>query len=104
LLQLPKGFSLKGKEGEFFVYEKIEQGNFKPMDIKVSVQLTEHEPNEKRYQINFEYGDQDFHNSFLVIHYKGESGELFINGEKKGDNFYTGQTWEIGLKQFHYPK
>ena len=41
---------------------------------------------------------------FLKLDYTGESLELFINGTKEGDHFYTGQLWEIGLKRFDFPE
>ena len=33
--------------------------------------------------------------------YEGDSAKLFKDEEIIADNFYTGQSWEIGLKRFY---
>ncbi len=38
--------------------------------------------------------------AILCITYEGESAELYQDGKLIADSFYTGQTWEIGLKKF----
>lgn len=37
---------------------------------------------------------------FLLLDFVGDRAELFCNGELAADWFYTGETWEIGLRRF----
>jgi hypothetical protein len=36
----------------------------------------------------------------LRIDYEGDIGQAFIDGDMISDNFWNGQTWEIGLREF----
>lgn len=40
------------------------------------------------------------HDAFLEIDYQGDVGRLFSNTTMLDDSFYSGHTWEIGLKGF----
>ena len=40
---------------------------------------------------------------FLRVEYVGDIGNCFINGVLVADDFYNGDVWEIGLKQFVDP-
>ncbi len=35
----------------------------------------------------------------MILNYEGESAELYQDGRLVADSFYTGQSWEIGLKE-----
>lgn len=37
---------------------------------------------------------------FLQIHYEGDLGRLFADGNRIDDNFYDGEPWVVGLKRF----
>lgn len=37
---------------------------------------------------------------YLTIHYTGDTGMDFVNGELVADNFYNGLPWQIGLRKF----
>jgi hypothetical protein len=41
-----------------------------------------------------------FKDVWLQVAYKGDVGRAFINGDMIADNFYNGDIWEIGLREF----
>ena len=41
---------------------------------------------------------------FVRIQYEGDRAKAYINGEYITDHYYTGRTWEIGLKRFSFAK
>ncbi len=97
------GFQFSHMEDEFAVYIKKQElaDNSKvksSLDLNTSSEITE-------YELNLEY-DKSISNCndvFLRLNYAGESAQLFCEGVMVADHFYTGQTWEIGLKRFAYP-
>ena len=43
---------------------------------------------------------KELEEALLILNYEGESAELYQDGRLVADSFYTGQSWEIGLKEF----
>ena len=42
---------------------------------------------------------KELEEALLILSYEGESAELYQDGRLVADSFYTGQSWEIGLKE-----
>lgn len=42
---------------------------------------------------------KELEEALLILNYEGESAELYQDGRLVADSFYTGQSWEIGLKE-----
>lgn len=57
---------------------------------------------QKRYTVELEY-PESLNDCFLQIDFEGDQAKLFVENEWVGDWFYTGETWEIGLKRFEFP-
>lgn len=119
LNSLPEHFKLIGNEDDLFVYELDQASLSKDQDISVNFRLTKEDQTEanpekieqkpdkyNEYEVNVNYNELPDYVSdlFLDIKYRGESGQLFINGDQEGDSFYTGQTWQVGLKRFDFAK
>lgn len=111
LSNVPQGFHLVGAEKEFAVYEQdFEVREDAPY---VSYRLLLPDDSEKSslstdtvdYELMIEYpeGNSNRNDAFLQINYAGDSAKLYLDDEMVADHFYTGQTWEIGLKRFAYP-
>lgn len=94
------GFNKVGMDGEFYVYEKI---NNDTPEIKTSHKLVSETKTKKIYEVEIEYNG-DFTDAFLHIDYFGSIGNFYINNKIVGDDFYKGGTWDIGLKKFDFPK
>jgi hypothetical protein len=41
---------------------------------------------------------------FLTVDYEGDQAEIIIDGRKVADDYYRGESWEIGLKRWDFPK
>ena len=70
----------------------------------VSYKLLEETKEKKTYEINIGQRDQSANDLFIKLRYVGDSAKLYINDEYVDDHFYTGRSWEIGLKHFGFPK
>lgn len=111
LAQSPEGFEKSRAEGIYTVYTMSNSPKPQPCRCK----MAEYRDREStRYEVEVEYdgiyreqgccAGRIPEDVFLKVGYTGESLELFINGAKEGDHFYTGQLWEIGLKRFDFPE
>lgn len=100
LKETPKGFVRKVDQGQFAVYE----GKEEMMTSIVSYKLLEETKEKKTYEINIGQRDQSANDLFIKLRYVGDSAKLYINDEYVDDHFYTGRSWEIGLKHFGFPK
>lgn len=95
----PEGYELRGVENDFHVYECVNI----PEKCTVEYSLMKEEANSKFYEINIQY-PKGVNDCFLRVDFGGDQGKLYIMDEWVGDWFYTGTTWEIGLKRFNFPK
>lgn len=100
LAEVPDGFERKGMDGEFAVYyrkKSVKDAGF------AWVRETERTEEKAVFEceLNIPGGCAD---CFVQIGYEGDRAELFINGDKEADDFYTGFGWEVGLKRFNFPK
>lgn len=96
----PKGYQYKGTEEDgFHIYESA----MKNERCTVSYSLLREEDDRKYYELIINY-TENMNDCFLQIDFGGDIAKLYVEGEWVDDWFYTGQTWEIGLKRFGFPK
>jgi len=95
----PEGYRYVGEENGFALYQCLDSKAV----ASVKYSLLQEEENKKLYEVELEYSD-NVNDCFLRIDFGGDTAKLYIDGEWVGDWFYTGQTWEIGLKRFGFSK
>lgn len=96
----PDGYEAVGKDGAFYLYRSKNRAAFQP--VSVPWRLKKDENDKKRYEI--ELPDVTCRDCFLRVDFSGDQAKLFVDGQEAGDWFYTGETWEIGMKRFGFPK
>ena len=95
----PNGFRPLEKEGDFYVYEYVNETK----DIQLETVVITSSKERTVYEVNITYPGTSIKNAFLHINYGGDSGKVYLDNKLIADNFYTGQTWEVGLKNFGFP-
>lgn len=97
--EAPDGFSFVKNEGEFAIYErKTDKANAKADFVEIKKEC-----GKTTYEINIDV-DKAVNDIFLIIDYSADSARMYCDNKLLSDSFYTGQTWEFGLKQFDFPK
>lgn len=99
LKEAPKGFITCKEEQGFGVYEK--EISLKEADVTYT--LKESKAEYQLYEVLLDT-PKEIADCFLRIDYAGDKAEAYIEDEMITDHFYTGQTWEIGLRSFDFPK
>ena len=98
------GFTVCGQEGRFTVLERRIQKEA----AKAEVTLLTNEELRACYEITVQYPEKeigiDGKDTLLRLTYAGESMEIFVDGQKINDHFYTGQEVPISLGYFGYPE
>lgn len=96
----PTGYQYIGDEAGFAAYESI--AKYPSADVEYKLLKEAADSKIKLYEFSFEYpaGAED---CFLQIDFGGDTAKVYIDGEQVDDWFYTGQTWEIGLKRYGFP-
>ncbi|MBO5623923.1 MAG: beta-galactosidase [Butyrivibrio sp.] len=99
----PSGFELKkaAKSPEEFMTSDalaIYEGR-KVLENKLSASFEKE--SDTQYTITVPGELKDAAEIFVHVDYEGDSAKLFKDEEIIADNFYTGQSWEIGLKRFY---
>ena len=106
--EIPAGFVKTGTEGRFAVYER--HADITPARAEF-VKLAEDEEFAE-YEIRVEYFDglpgscldrSEGRDTFLRLSYSGYSMEIFADGGKLNDHFYTGQQVPLSLGYFGFP-
>lgn len=95
---VPDGYIHNGYTNEFARYLY----NTALPQATVHYHMETEENDRKCYILELEYPDS-LNDCFLQIDFEGDQAKLFIENEWVGDWFYTGETWEIGLKRFGFP-
>ncbi|SFB75019.1 beta-galactosidase [Butyrivibrio sp. YAB3001] len=67
---------------------------------EVAVDNTDTEKECKVFEISALEIPEDANEVYMHVDYAGDKAKLFVDGEIATDSFYTGQTWEIGLKRY----
>lgn len=103
----PDGFVRMGTEGELTVYER----RCVTEAAGATFRKTEEDAESITYEIVITYPNRpdkaerlSGRDSFLWITYAGYGLEVFLDGEKVNDHFYTGQRLPISLGYFHFPE
>lgn len=94
----PEGYCFIGENNGFYSYECLD----KVSNCDVTYSLQKDESNKKLYEIEI-HSPKEVEDCFLRIDFNGDSAKLFVDGKWVNDWFYTGQTWEIGLKRYGIP-
>lgn len=96
---VPEGYRCEGKREKFVLYQRVSE----TPGAEVQWHLTQDKESSKIYEIQLKYppGIED---CFLQIDFAGDLGRMWINGTAEADWFYTGETWEIGMKRFGFPE
>lgn len=97
--KVPEGLTAAGKSGVFSVYEK----KYTDALAKVSFEKISSDESRALYSIRIECA-QSAADCLLRIYYQGDSAKISIDGCSQGDDFNTGEPWEIGLKRFGMPQ
>ncbi|MGN0266540.1 MAG: beta-galactosidase [Lachnospiraceae bacterium] len=95
----PDGYQYAGMDGEFFIYRKKEPVPKAQIVCRKIMEKTD----SKYYKLELEYPDH-INDCFIQIDFIGDQAKLFVDKKWTGDWFYTGKTWEIGMKRFHFPQ
>lgn len=95
----PVGYCYTGEENGFSLYESTEAVE----ECKVSYTLLKEEADKKLYEIEIS-AQNEINDCFLRIDFGGDTAKLYVEDTWVGDWFYTGETWEIGLKRYGFPK
>lgn len=99
LPSVPDGYCFSGMDREFYLYQRSTD---EKAECLANFRLIEAVENRKLYEINIIYPDK-LNDCFLRVDFGGNQARLYIDHEWVDDWFYTGETWEIGLKRFGFP-
>ncbi len=104
LTAVPAGFVKKGEEGRLTVYERV----IKSTPATVSYTKVAEEDDSITYEIKVNYSEKSHRlsgrDTFLWLDYVGYGMEVYVDGEKINDHFYTGQLVPISLGYFNFPE
>jgi len=104
LAVIPQGFVKKGCEGRLTVYERVTEYN----PATVSFSKISEEGDYAIFEINVNYVEKKDRltgrDTLIWLDYAGYSMEVFANGEKINDHYYTGQLVPISMGYFDYPE
>lgn len=95
----PEGFAETFPDGIFSVYRKGGERKRAEAKFRLIKSCDEYAD----YEIDVLYGGET-ENVFLSMDYGGDRAELYIDGERVTDHFYTGRPFEAGLKNYGFPK
>lgn len=102
LPKVPEGFLQLENWKEFAVYQK----EIKKTESTVFFTETERTRQRSLYEIQIQYKEKacESQELYLVLKYRGDGAQLWINGALEDDHFYQGEDWEIGLRRYGFPK
>ena len=89
-----------GDSGVFARYEAGKIGGAASVDFE----LTAENAGYKEYRVSVEYDDCGGKEVFLYMDFDADSLDVFSDGKKIADKFYTGVPFEIELGYFGYPR
>ncbi len=97
LAHAPEGFEKVGTEGAFTIYrKKLERSH-----AGVSFEQQEN----GKYKVVLSGLDKKANNYLVDISYIGDVAKAYLPEQESAfaDNFYTGESWQIGLRGFDFP-
>lgn len=104
LAETPQGFVKKGMEGRLTVYER--HASIQP--AAAELRETGRDAESAEYEIRVAYREKEDRSAgrdtLLFLTYSGNSLEIFADGRKINDHFYTGQRVPLSLGYFGFPE
>lgn len=111
LCRVPKGFAACGREGRFTVYQRsLREVRATAVFKRVEPDRcpAEAEEDSAVYEINISYPEKEDRitgrDTLLWLGYIGFGMEIWKDGEKINDHFYTGQLVPVSLGYFDFPE
>ena len=99
LASLPQGVKKIGEEGLWTLYEI--EGNIQEIPFQKQDKYLSKE--ELEITVDLEDGNR-FEQIYLSLDFNGDSCDLLLNGQKENDRLYSGASFEVGLRQYDFPK
>ena len=96
-----EGYDFMGYEGDFAIYER-EESDFASVGIRCTPKNRSSEWAE--YDVDIAYGKKKPYDAFLMIDFAANLAEIYVDGEKLNDMLYTGETFEVSLRYYAFPK
>ncbi|MCM1542328.1 MAG: beta-galactosidase [Blautia sp.] len=105
--KVPAGFEKMGEDGRFGVYErKISQGT--ELTAKAEVRELSRKEDKAVYEVAISYPGKENRmtgrDTMLWLEYAGYGMEIYLDGKKINDHYYTGQEVLISLGYFDFPE
>jgi hypothetical protein len=95
------GFEFLGCDGEFAIYSLVgEEKKSAGVRYKETYRGKEY----AEYTVNVAYGDREFDNVYLHFDFSADLAEIYIDGEKVNDMYYTGVPFEVGMAYHSFPE
>lgn len=104
LPDLPDSFAADGKVDGFWTYKSVRKLSATEVELK----LKERDSETAVYEIAFDYGEEarsreEGRDSIVVLDFTAESVDVYCEGIKINDYFYTGQQAILSLGYFGFP-
>lgn len=97
----PSGYQYSGEEEGFAVYESLTKQPSAAVEYKLLKEEAGSKTKVYEFTLDYPMGAAD---CFLQVDFGGDTAKLYIDGDWVDDWYYTGQTWEIGLKRYGFPE
>ena len=94
------GLERIGTEGDFAVYT----ATFAEGKIQAQVTAEKDCGEYVDFTVSLDYDEKPCENAFLYVDYVGDTLDLLVDGEKVNDHYYLGVDFEIGLRNYDFPK
>ena len=95
-----ESFSFLGAEGEFAVFEADDERGAVGFACRETTRTEEYAD----YEIKLSYGERKFEDATLSLDFEGDLAEIYIDGEKVNDMFYTGVPFEVSMRYHGFPR
>lgn len=95
-----QGFSFVGTDGEFSVFEADDERGAVGFACRETSRTEEYAD----YEIRLSYGERNFEEVCLGLDFDGDLAEIYIDGEKVNDMFYTGVPFEVSMRYHGFPR
>jgi len=98
------GFTYVGQEGEFHLYERV----VNIPETKAEISLVGKTGEIATYEINVTYGEKadrvSGRDTLLELEYAGFQMDMYVDGEKVNDHYYTGQKVLLSMGYLNHPE
>lgn len=93
------GFVFKDDAGEFAIFEASDERS----SVGVSYRETERTEEYVDYTVKVAYGRKKPEDVYLGLDFDGDLAEIYIDGEKVNDMYYTGVPFEVSMRYHGFP-